>query len=142
MVINSKTSRAVNKKKFNLCGHMLTDMFFHKYLSVGFLLRFLLYWGEHFVVLNEEDLTRIWGIVGGLLCATAGAATLLTRMLLDSLPFLCCHQTTTTTLPFNNYPVHSTGFSFYIFPGFFAICILLSSNNENVSPGDIILFSL
>ena len=30
------------------------------------------------------------------------------------------------------FPVHHTGFSIYIFPGFFAIFILLSSNNNKI----------
>jgi len=41
-------------------------------------------------------------------------------------------------LPCHSYPVvieqHPTGFSFYFFPGFLAIFILLSSNNNNTLP--------
>ena len=35
---------------------------------------------------------------------------------------------------FSPSPVHSNGFSFYIFPGFLAIIILLLSNNNNTLP--------
>ena len=35
-------------------------------------------------------------------------------------------------------PVHPTGFLFYIFPGFLAIFILLSSNNNIIYPFDLL----